>query len=840
MLYRQSHVTKLVILLPIAGMVVLAAATVLFGNMAAVLAPGAALSPSYWGCLLLVESAIFCLTVLSLPAPRLLLTEEEVVYSRPLGRELTLDWRDIQQVTVTGQAGRRQTVRLNVPRAALVRGSLLRFLPHLGGTTTIVIRTAGWAIRYSLAPIPAPSLAAAVSYYVEVPAARAALGTEEEIEEAVAPPTTPAVGRRASWAALILAFALLLSNVAALNPTLFTSAQLQDRIGRYLAILFVLGGVGCYLAGKFGRPAVGAFAPILLCAGALLRLIFALSYAPVGLLSMYFDMRGTWSLLWLIIPDVPRVVANPIVPSRPNAEEQLAYDRVLGVALTLFLVLGPMFQDYLGVLYGNWTYALMSIQDAAFLPYAPIFIWTLSVLSAGKSPRVQRLLVLLQGLTGLGIVAVTGLFAFSDAAYTTSFNSWMVGYRFSFDPFTFRQIAIAGLLGMVIAGVAWHELARLSAGRPVRQLLVDLRALWAERGAQRRAGRQRVLEPRIMLALLTDHSRLYSVFACLLLVFTLARFVSAPPAAQACCKVSPLAVRPPAAAAPGTRWVRPVDGMTMIFIPAGTAEIGLPASALAAETPLCQREYGEQSAACNAADFAVSQPQHQVRLSGYWIDQTDVTNAQFARFAAAAGYVTDAERYGWGLVWMRPYGITRLPGASWRHPLGPDSSIAGQDAYPVVQVSWHDARAYAAWVGMSLPSEEQWEYAAHGPAFQPFPWGDALPDGTRANLCDRRCPRLRAGSGDDGYAYTSPVGHYPAGASPYGVLDMAGNVLQWTSSVYGPYPGASYHDPSYGEGYYVERGGSYATFPAAAYTTIRDAASPDTRTEYLGFRCAVL
>jgi formylglycine-generating enzyme required for sulfatase activity len=397
---------------------------------------------------------------------------------------------------------------------------------------------------------------------------------------------------------------------------------------------------------------------------------------------------------------------------------------------------------------------------------------------------------------------------------------------------------IASGMGLVIAGVAWRELAQLSDGRPVRQLVADVRALWAAQRAKRRDGGQRVLEPGIILDLLSSNERLQGLFACLVLAFALVTFVRAPQPVNACCTASPLAMQPPATAKPGTHWVRPADGMTMIFIPAATAQIGLPFDQEATERQLCLEEYGESSTACNEAEYAVSEPAHLVMLAGYWIDQTDVTNAQFGRFVAATGYVTDAERSGWGWVWQNGIGDLRSPGASWHHPFGPDSSITGMDTYPVVQVDWHDAQAYAAWVGMSLPTEEQWEYAAHGPTYQPFPWGSALPDGSVANLCDMRCPRPRTGSGDDGYAYTSPVGHYPAGTSPYGVLDMAGNVLQWTRSVYAPYPGATYHDPVYGQGYYVQRGSTYAYFPAAANTTMRYGGGPAARQEDLGFRCA--
>jgi formylglycine-generating enzyme required for sulfatase activity len=189
--------------------------------------------------------------------------------------------------------------------------------------------------------------------------------------------------------------------------------------------------------------------------------------------------------------------------------------------------------------------------------------------------------------------------------------------------------------------------------------------------------------------------------------------------------VSALALQLPASAERGARWVRPADGMMMIFIPAGTVQIGLSQDQEAGLRQLCLREYVQTSIACNEAEYAVSEPQHVLTLAGYWIDQTDVTNAQFARFVAATSYVTDAERAGWGWVWSSSIGDLRTTGANWRHPFGPNSSVTGRDAYPVVQVDWHDAEAYATWVGMSLPSEEQWEGAAHGPSYQPFPWGSA-------------------------------------------------------------------------------------------------------------------
>jgi formylglycine-generating enzyme len=844
MLYRRHHLTKLIMMLPIALMVLLAGATVVFGNLAGALAPGAALNASYWGCFILVESAVFFLTVLSLPAPRFLLTRDGLIFSPPLGRDVTLAWQEVRQVTVRGRTGARQVVRLQVPRKALWRAALpralrwLASLPLVRGATTIKVRMAGWVLRYSLVTPAAPTLAEAIAYYYGAPEARAGLGTEDALEAGAAPAWTPAVGRGASWAALILAFALAISGNPLFGATPVGATDFADNIGHFVAVLFVLGSVGCYLAGRYGSRLVGAVAPILLVTGVLLRLIFAWRYMNGGLMSMYFDVRGTWSLFWLIVPDLPLVVWTASMPTRKRAAEQLAYDRTLGIGLTLFLVLGPMFQDYLNTFYGNLWYGLLSVQDAAFLPYPALFIWALSVLSIGQTAAVKRLLVLFQGLTGLGLLVVVGLFGLGYAQAMQDLYGWEIGYHFSIDAFTLRQTIIASSMGLVIAGVAWRELARLSNGRPVRQLVSDVRTLWAAQRAKRRDGGQRVLEPGIILDLLSDNERLHGVFACLVLVFALVTFVRAPQAASACCKVSPLAMQPPATAKPGARWVRPADGMTMIFIPAATVLIGLPLDQEATQRQLCIQEYVETSRACNEALYAVSEPQHLVALDGYWIDQTDITNAQFARFVGATGYMTYAERSGWGWVWSSGIGYLRSAGASWRHPFGPNSSITGRDEYPVVQVDWHDAQAYATWVGMSLPTEEQWEYAAHGPTYQPFPWGSTLPNSSMANLCDKRCPRPGTGSPDDSFAYMSPAGYYPAGASPYGVLDMSGDVFQWTRSVWAPYPGATYHDPSYSKGYYVQRGSDGWYSPAAAETTGRYADEPTVRADDVGVRCA--
>lgn len=212
-------------------------------------------------------------------------------------------------------------------------------------------------------------------------------------------------------------------------------------------------------------------------------------------------------------------------------------------------------------------------------------------------------------------------------------------------------------------------------------------------------------------------------------------------------------------------------------------------------------------------------PAHAVRISGFWIDIYDVTNADFKRFADAAGYVTTAERKPkWedlrkqlppgipepddaalvpgGMVFVGTDAPVQLsdwarwwryvPGADWRHPLGPDSGIAGKDRYPVTQVSHDDAVAYARWAGKRLPTEAQWEYAARGGLEQAeYAWGNEFaPNGKKmANSWDDHARQFPVIPGDEKVQVgTMPVGSFPPNG--YGLYDMAGNVWQWCTDWY--------------------------------------------------------
>ena len=206
--------------------------------------------------------------------------------------------------------------------------------------------------------------------------------------------------------------------------------------------------------------------------------------------------------------------------------------------------------------------------------------------------------------------------------------------------------------------------------------------------------------------------------------------------------------------------------------------------------------------------YPEERPVHRVTVDGFWMDEHPVTNAEFCRFVEATGYVTVAERrpdpkdypgvdpaflVPGSLVFRRPPHRVSLkdhrvwwayvPGASWRHPEGAESTAEGRDDHPVVHVAYEDAQAYAEWAGKDLPTEAEWEFAARGGLdAAKYAWGDEfIPYGNlMANTWQGEFPWQNLKS--DGYEGTSPVGAFPANG--YGLYDMAGNVWEWTSDFF--------------------------------------------------------
>jgi serine/threonine-protein kinase len=232
---------------------------------------------------------------------------------------------------------------------------------------------------------------------------------------------------------------------------------------------------------------------------------------------------------------------------------------------------------------------------------------------------------------------------------------------------------------------------------------------------------------------------------------------------------------------PGAIHRRGADDVDMVSVPAGTFAMG--------DT----HGDGEDD----------ERPAHSVTVPAFWLDRTEVTNAQFARFAKAA----------------RDSGLAR--GDRW-------ILEAGKEQHPVVNIPWRVAVAYCRWAGKRLPSEAEWEYAARGTDGRKFPWGDAWDD-------------RRAGfGGNRGSQGAAPVGSYPTGISPFGALDMAGNVWEWVSTLYRPYPyitgdGRESASP---QDRHVLRGGSWALNPWDLRASNREFGEPGYRSVYIGFRCA--
>ena len=218
--------------------------------------------------------------------------------------------------------------------------------------------------------------------------------------------------------------------------------------------------------------------------------------------------------------------------------------------------------------------------------------------------------------------------------------------------------------------------------------------------------------------------------------------------------------------------------------------------------------------------FGAAQPdrthevaQRPLQLGEYWIGRAPVTNAQFARFVEATRYRTTAEETGFARVWAGGRWVD-VEKAYWRRPEGPRSAIDDRLHHPVVAVSWYDAQAYCEWAGLRLPSEKEWEKAARGTDGRAYPWGNERPAAQRANYGGR------AGT-------TTAVGEFsPAGDSPFGLVDAAGNVWEWTTSSAGD--GDSQKR--------IARGGAWPSDERNLRVTWRADVDPVLRFNTVGFR----
>jgi formylglycine-generating enzyme required for sulfatase activity len=257
----------------------------------------------------------------------------------------------------------------------------------------------------------------------------------------------------------------------------------------------------------------------------------------------------------------------------------------------------------------------------------------------------------------------------------------------------------------------------------------------------------------------------------------------------------------------GTSRTREIDGMTMVYVPAGSFLMG-------------SKVEDEQGG--NGQPYPNEFPEHEVSVGAFWLDQTEVTNAQYQ-----------------GCVEVGKCDPPKVAGSHSREAYYGEAEFA---AYPVINITWYQAVAYCSWVGGRLPTEAEWAYAARGPDRNIYPWGIEF-DGLRLNYCDINCthdwPDLTS---DDGYEDTSPVGNYPSGKSWIGAYDMLGNVWEWVWDWHDYYPGHDWeaHPRSQAPNTYrVIRGGAWDTNRSHARNAFRNWFIPASYEDSIGFRCAM-
>ena len=235
-------------------------------------------------------------------------------------------------------------------------------------------------------------------------------------------------------------------------------------------------------------------------------------------------------------------------------------------------------------------------------------------------------------------------------------------------------------------------------------------------------------------------------------------------------------------------------------------------------------------------------PVHEVTVNSFWMDEHEVTVAEFTRFVSDTGYQTEAEKFGWSGVFNLKTGAwERVDKADWRHPDGPASQPYPDE--PVCQISWRDADAYARWAGQRLPTEAEWEYAARGSLVgKKYSWGDDLRPGGKpvANWWQGHFPEQN--TGEDGFIRRARVKSFPPNG--YGLYEMAGNVWEWCGDWYTDdyYVHTASENPTGPEKSKerVIRGGSWMcaeNFCTNYRVAARSHATPDSGLNNLGFRC---
>lgn len=251
-------------------------------------------------------------------------------------------------------------------------------------------------------------------------------------------------------------------------------------------------------------------------------------------------------------------------------------------------------------------------------------------------------------------------------------------------------------------------------------------------------------------------------------------------------------------------------------------------------------------------------PQHKETIETIWVDETEVTNAEFRKFIEETGYVTTAEcsfeingeSFPPGAMVFdaeNPQAWWKFKeGANWKHPQGPESNIKGKEDHPVVQVSWYDAMAYAKWAGKRLPTEAEFEYLARGgKENQIYHWGNNFEEATEfVNFHQGDFPNLNEVK--DNFEKTSPVKSFPPNA--FGLFEVSGNVWEWVLDTY--YPNAYSKLEQRSDGYFKEyfneeqqkviRGGSFLcseSYCTGYRNAARMSSTPESGLEHLGFRC---